>query len=123
LEFRANGGKMKLEIKAILRVAVSLFCMAGSASAANIVVNGNFDGTTYAGPNGDVAPNGWTVGPPSYIIQSVMNVESTVNVATDQGPQSGLDYIAFQSPALYGRDCLYQDLSTVAAKRTIFRFG
>ncbi len=107
---------MKAKIKAIPAMALAMVCLAGGASAANIVVNGNFDGGTYSGPNGDVVPTGWTVGPPSYVIQSVMNVESTVNPAIDQGPESGLDYIAFQSPATSGRDCLYQDLDTAAGQ-------
>lgn len=107
---------MKNKTKTILAMATMAACFAATAQASNIVVNGSFEGSTYSGPNGDVVPTGWTVGPPSYVIQSVMNVESTVNPGIYQGPEDGLNYIAFQSPSIYGRDCLYQNLATTAGQ-------
>jgi hypothetical protein len=107
---------MNRKFQAALVSAAALTCLAGSASAANIVMNGNFEGGTYSGPNGDVVPNWWTVGPPAFTSQSDVNVETATNPAIDLGPESGSAYMAFQSPATDGRDCLWEDLNTVAGQ-------
>ena len=82
----------------------------------NILVNGDFEGATYAdATTGDVLPSGWSLGPPSPATLSKVNVDTAVDHATFLGPESGTHYIRFQSPANNGtRDCLLQDLNTVA---------
>jgi hypothetical protein len=84
----------------------------------NILVNGDFEGTTYTdATTGDVLPSGWSEGPPSPATLSKVNVDSAVNPTTFLGPESGTHYMRFQSPANNGtRDCLYQDLNTVAGQ-------
>ena len=112
-------------IFAVAGIAVSLTCLASDAVASNIVVNGDFEnGSFTAGqPTGDTVPDNWTLGPPSFLIDSKINVLSTVNNTIDQGPESGSDYIAFQSPETDGtRDCLYQDLTTVAGQTYTISF-
>jgi len=106
---------MNLRVNTTLATAVSLILFAGCASAANIVYNGDFEGGTYVGPNGDIVPNGWTDGPPYPASLSNLNVENTVN--SDQGPESGTNYVAYMSTAPSGKDCLYQDLTTVAGQQ------
>ena len=106
---------MNLRVNTTLATAVSLILFAGCASAANIVYNGDFEGGTYVGPNGDIVPNGWTDGPPYPTSLSNLNVENTVN--SDQGPESGTNYVAYMSTAPSGKDCLYQDLTTVAGQQ------
>lgn len=104
-----------------LQAALVMALFATGASAA-IVVNGNFDGSTYVGPNGDIVPTGWTVGPPGSVSDSKVNVESTTNPPTFLGPESGADYVRFQSPSTNGRDCLYQDLTTVGGQQYVVSF-
>ncbi len=101
-------------ISILLGITLSL-ALADSASA-NIIVNGSFEGSTYVqSTTGDVLPTGWINGPPYPNNLSDVNVESSVNPAIDLGPESGSNYVAFQSASDNGsRDCLYQDLVTVA---------
>jgi autotransporter-associated beta strand protein len=97
---------------------ILLLATGGLASAANLVVNGSFEGSTYVDQNtGDLMPSGWTVGPPSPATLSKLNVSSATNAATDLGPQDGAYYMRFQSTANNGtRDCLLQDLHTTAGQ-------
>jgi Immunoglobulin I-set domain len=90
----------------------------------NILVNGDFDGATRTDAiTGDMLPNGWSLGPPSPATLSKVNVDSAVNSATFLGPESGAHYIRFQSPANNGtRDCLLQDLNTVAGHTYVVSF-
>ena len=104
---------MQLKRNAAIPV-MALLALAAPVWASNIVVNGDFEGTTYTGPNNDIVPTGWLLGPPSYSTQSRLNVESTVDPSNDLAPESGSNYVAFQSIATSGKDCLYQDLTTVA---------
>jgi hypothetical protein len=106
-----------------LTTAVLLFLAA--ESPANLVVNGNFEGTTYTdGTTGDVLPSGWTLGPPSPANLSKVNVSSNVDVATDLGPANGTYFLRFQSPATNGtRDCVLQDLTTVAGQPYMISFS
>jgi hypothetical protein len=88
----------------------------------NILVNGDFEGATYA-TTGDMLPSGWSLGPPSPATLSKVNVDTAVNPATFLGPESGTHYIRFQSPANNGtRDCLLQDLNTVAGHIYVVSF-
>jgi hypothetical protein len=90
----------------------------------NILVNGDFDGATRTdATTGDMLPNGWVLGPPSPATLSKVNVDSAVDHASFLGPQSGAHYIRFQSPANNGtRDCLLQDLNTVAGHTYVVSF-
>lgn len=94
--------------------AVAILSFAGSASASNIVVNGSFEGGTYVGPNGDLVPNGWILGPPSSTSDSRLNVDNATDPSVGLGPEDGTNYARFESPAISGKDCLLQDLTTVA---------
>jgi autotransporter passenger strand-loop-strand repeat protein len=84
----------------------------------NILVNGDFEGSTFTdAATGDVLPNGFSLGPPSPASLSKANVDTAVDTATFLGPQSGTHFMRFQSPANNGtRDCLYQDINTVAGQ-------
>jgi hypothetical protein len=90
----------------------------------NILVNGDFEGATRTdATTRDVLPNGWSLGPPSPSTLSKVNVDTAVNSATFLGPESGTHYIRFQSPANNGtRDCLLQDLNTVAGHIYVVSF-
>jgi hypothetical protein len=117
--------KHRKTLAAIAAMGASLTCLAGGAFASNIVVNGDFEGGSYTAgqPAGDSVPNGWLLGPPSYSINSNINVLSAVNGSIDQGPESGGDYIGFHSPETDGsRDCLYQQLTTVAGQTYTISF-
>ena len=96
-------------------LALSFGIFASNAAASNIVVNGNFEGTTYVDSStGDILPTGWTNGPPYPSASSNVNVSSAVDASTDLGPESGSNFIRFQSAQNNGsRDCLYQDLITI----------
>ncbi len=104
-----------------LALAVALFLGVATASASNLVVNGNFEGSTYTdGLTGDVLPTGWTNGPPYPYTDSKVNVSSAV---TPIGAESGSNYIDFMSPATNGSaDCLYQDLNTIAGDQYTVTF-
>jgi hypothetical protein len=103
----------------VLIVALALCHWADFSSANNIVVNGSFEGaTTIDSTTGDILPAGWQLGPPSPATLSKVNVDSAINSATFLGPEAGSHYARFQSPANNGtRDCLLQDLTTVAGQK------
>jgi hypothetical protein len=105
-------------------VASVLCLLANSAGAANLVVNGDFEGTTAVDAGtGDVLPTGWTNGRPSPASLSKVNVDTAVNAAIDLGPQSGTHYVRYQSPATNGTaDCLLQDLTTVPDQKYTVSF-
>jgi MYXO-CTERM domain-containing protein len=110
---------MKQSNRAVLTAAFALTALTTAASAGNIVTNGDFEAGAYSVTyinNYDLVPNGWTLGPPSYAIQSAIAVSNATNPSIDLGPESGSDYVAFSSPSTSGRDCLYQDLATVAGQ-------
>ena len=95
---------------------------ANTASASNLFVDGDFEGTTYTqvfGTSTDVLPNGWTNSPPTSM--SKLNV-----FANGSGPgsaESGTHYIAFQSAVTDGtQDCLNQVISTVPNQKYTVSF-
>jgi hypothetical protein len=98
----------------------TVFCAVNVAfaglAAANLVVNGSFEGGTYIDPStGDVLPSGWVLGPPSPFTLSKVNVDSATDPATDLGPEDGTHYLRYQSTANNGtRDCVLQDIPTVS---------
>jgi hypothetical protein len=100
-----------------LLVAAAFGGLAGPASAQ--LVNGNFEGGSFI-PSGfpqDTIPNGWTNGPPSSL--SLINVTNATGAAP-LGPRPGSTgsfYVRFQSPQTDStRDCLFQDMTTVAGQ-------
>jgi hypothetical protein len=96
--------------------AALTLALAASTASAQVVVNGNFEGSFTAYGNGtpSTVPNGWQLGPPGSPGPSNMTVASGFGPLTNQGPQSGSQYMVFKSPATSGWDCLYQDLNTTA---------
>jgi hypothetical protein len=90
----------------------------------SILVNGDFEGATRTdATTGDMLPSGWSLGPPSPATLSKVNVDTAVDRGTFLGPQSGTRYTRFQSPANNGtRDCLLQDLNTVAGRTYVISF-
>ena len=115
---------MNRHIKASLFLVASLYQSIGVAADDNIVVNGSFEGaTTTDATTGDVLPTGWQLGPPSPATLSKVNVDSAINAATFLGPEAGTHYARFQSPANNGtRDCLLQDLTTIAGQKYAVSF-
>lgn len=111
-----------MQIKTTAILAMALLSFTATASASNIVVNGDFEGSTYTGPNNDIVPTGWLLGPPSYSTDSRLNIDSTIDSSNDLGPESGSNYARFQSMATSGKDCLYQDLNTTAGMVYDFSF-
>jgi hypothetical protein len=107
-----------------IAVAILLCWEVRTASATNLVTNGSFEGGTVVDPaTGDILPAGWTLGPPSPANLSKINIDSATNPATDLGPEDGTHYARFQPPATNGtRDCLLQDISTVAGKQYVVSF-
>jgi hypothetical protein len=104
--------------------AAALCFIAYVSRAANVVMNGDFEGGTVVDAGtGDILPSGWTNGPPSPATLSNVNVDTAVNAAIDLGPQSGTHYIRYQSPATNGTaDCLLQDLTTIPGQEYTVSF-
>ena len=84
----------------------------------NILANGDYEAATLVdATTGDVLPFGWLVGPPNPASLSKVNVSTATDSTEFLGPENGSQYIRFQSAANNGsRDCLYQDLNTVAGQ-------
>ncbi len=114
--------KWKIAI-AVFFVSTVAWAAAASASP-NLLVNGNFDGGTKVdSTTNDLLPSGWSLGPPSPATLSKVNVDTAIDVSTDLGPESGTQYVRFQSPANNGtRDCLWQDIPTVAGQQYTISF-
>jgi len=104
-------------------VAVGLF-FASLSPAANILVNGSFEGSAAVdGGTGDLIPSGWWIGPPSPANLSSCNVDTSTSPFT---PPDGTHYIRFHSTADgsgQGKDCLWQDLTTVAGQKYTVSFS
>jgi Dockerin type I domain len=111
-------------ITAFVFVAVSVGRPIWAAADNNILVNGSFEGaTSIDSTTGDILPTGWQLGPPSPATLSKVNVDSAINAATFLGPEAGTHYARFQSPANNGtRDCLLQDLTTIAGQKYAVSF-
>jgi hypothetical protein len=109
----------------IASVVAAFHLSIGLASASpNLMVNGSFEGATVTDPTtGDILPSGWSLGPPSPASLSKINVDTATNPATDLGPEDGTHYARFQSTATNGtKDCLWQDISTVAGQQYTVSF-
>jgi hypothetical protein len=110
-------------VRTILLLAAAFGGLAGPASAQ--LLNGNFEGGTFV-PSGlpqDTIPNGWTIGPPSPASSSLINVTNATG-APPLGPHTGSFYARFQSPQTNGtRDCLLQDMQTVAGQTYTVSFS
>jgi PEP-CTERM motif len=107
------------------RILLTVAAFLGSAltASANIVINGDFEGGTTTNSYGENFPNSWQLGPPSPDTLTNVNVSSTVDPSTFLGPESGTDYLRFQSTANNGtRDCVYQDLNTIAGQSYTISF-
>jgi Dockerin type I domain len=115
---------MNRHIRTSIFLVASLYQSIGAAAGNNIVVNGSFEGATTTDPTtGDVLPTGWQLGPPSPATLSKVNVDSAINPSTLLGPEAGTHYARFQSPANNGtRDCLLQDLTTIAGQKYAVSF-
>ena len=114
-----------------------LALFAASAAADSLVPNGNFDGGTYTGANGDIVANDWILDPMDDVSLSDFDIESTPGVGQGGNP----DYAAFMSSSVpipaadYGTpntaadednfgqmDCFYTTLSTVIGQQYIVSF-
>jgi hypothetical protein len=107
------------------KVLAGTFTLALAASTASAqLVNGNFEAGSYAYGSGtpSTVPNGWILSPPGNPLLSNMTVASGIGPLPNQGPQSGSFYMAFQSPATSGYDCLLQDLNTTAGQQYLVSF-
>jgi hypothetical protein len=100
-------------------VMVSSLCWFAANATANLVANGNFAGGTYTdsfgslGPT-DLLPDSWSLSPPSPATATDVNVIGELPGYTD--PSGGTQYVAFQSAATSGQDCLNQFIPTVAGE-------
>src|SRR6516225_4292473 len=114
---------MKTFVFVLILIGQFVYFVSGAA-AANLIVNGDFEGTTTVDPStGDVLPSSWFLGPPSPFTLSKTNVDTATNPSVDLGPQSGTHYVRFQSTANNGtRDCLWQDISTVPGQQYTVSF-
>jgi hypothetical protein len=96
-------------------VMVSSMCWFAANANANLVANGNFAGGTYLnssfGPT-DVLPEFWSLSPPNPGSTTDINVIGALAGYAD--PAGGTQYVAFQSAATSGQDCLNQFIPTVA---------
>jgi hypothetical protein len=107
----------------ILAPALALILSAGTATA-NLLTNGDFENGSTAFGEGtpSTVPNSWFLGPPGGPGPSNMTVDSGSGSLANQGPESGSSYMAFQSPATSGRDCLWQDFTTVPGQQYTVSF-
>lgn len=108
-----------------LGVAVALTLGRALASRAdgNLVENGDFEDGTFVDPGGtgDILPDGWILGPPSPSSLSHVNVVDTVSGPL--GPESGSDYLRYQSTSSNGsEDCIYQYVSTVVGQEYVLSY-
>ena len=100
-----------------------MYSLSVSAQAANLVVNGSFEGATYTDAWGNVVGTGWILSGPNPDTLSNCNVDSAVNASIELGPQDGSHYVRFQSTAMNGtRDCLVQYIDTVAGQQYTVSF-
>jgi hypothetical protein len=102
-----------------------LFPFSGTSPAQNIVKNGDFESTTgnYV-EYGDTLPYEWGLSPTDSVSLSNCGVSNAVNPAIDLGPESGAQYMSFQSRESDGsQDCLYQQLPTVAGQKYLITFS
>ncbi len=109
--------------KLIILIALfALFIYPAQSPAGNIVVNGGFEGGTFV-QDGDTLPDGWGLSPTDNVALSNCGVSSAVNAPSDLGPESGTNYMSFQSHETDGsQDCLYQQLPTVAGQKYLITF-
>jgi hypothetical protein len=103
----------------ILLIVGGAHSLSMRALAANLVVNGSFEGETYLDSRtGNILPSGWTLNPQDPAEFSKVNVDSAIDASIQLGPQDGSKYLRFQSTASNGsRDCFYQYINTVAGQQ------
>lgn len=120
---REKGGSMNKIIISTIISALGLFLIRAESRAQNIVVNGNFEGSTFV-QDGDTLPSGWGLSPVDNVSLSNCGVSSAVNPSIDLGPESGTNYMTFQSQETDGsQDCLYQQLPTVVGQKYLITFS
>ena len=103
--------------------ALALILLSAQSRAQNIMVNGDFENGTFS-EYGDNLPNGWGLSPTDNSLLSNCGVSTVVNPAKDEGPESGADYMTFQSTETDGsQDCLYQYLPTVIGQKYNITFS
>ncbi len=102
--------KSNLASKILLSIA---FCCWASAASANLVANGDFEGGTYTqvvGSQTNYLPDFWT-NPPAN--PSNLSVFPNITGNGPYVPESGTQYMAFQSTSITGgQDCLNAIIST-----------
>lgn len=113
---------MKLLVPTVLP-ALLLILFAVQSPASNIVVNGDFEESTDVA-DGDTLPSSWGLNSTDNVALSNCGVSSAVNPAIDLGPQSGTNFMTFQSHETDGsQDCLYQQLPTVVGQKYLITFS
>jgi hypothetical protein len=112
---------------AILIAGVVLATLPSVAAATNLVVNPDFEGSTYTFNTGAITenlPSGWTLGPPASTTASDVNVTNATG--SGLGPQNGSDYLRYQATSNEltggGEDCVYQDIPTVAGQQYLLSY-
>jgi autotransporter-associated beta strand protein len=113
----------KFIISTTLSAFLGIFLLPAASSAENIVVNGDFEGSTYV-EYGDNLPDNWELYPTDNSSLSSCGVSNAVNSAIDLGPESGTNYMTFQSRETDGsQDCLFQQLPTVTGQQYLITFS
>lgn len=97
---------------------VTSLCWFAANATGNLVANGNFEGgattiTTYV-PTGEQLPMFWNLSPPNTASLSDVNVVAASTFPGYADPDDGNYYVAFQSTATSGQDCLFQNLQTTS---------
>jgi hypothetical protein len=111
---------MKIPSTTILGVAMSLGLLAVSAAGSNLVTNGDFEGTTTIGPNGDIVESGWVLLPTDVVSASNFDIESSDPFPD---PDGGTHYAAFMSSEADGsQDCLDTTFPTVTGQKYTVSF-
>ncbi len=112
--------QMKIPSTTICAVALSLGLLAASAYGSNLVTNGDFEGTTYLGPNGDIVETGWTLLPTTDVSLSNFDIESG---GPFPDPDGGTQHAAFMSTEADGsQDCFVTTMTTVALQQYTVSF-
>ena len=105
---------------------LSLGWLSTGAWAANDVINGGFDGSTFLDTFGtvtDVMPSGWNLYPSYPSNTSNINVVPATAYPGFPDPDGGGFYVAFMSHAENAsEDCLYQDFNTVPGQTYTLSF-
>lgn len=105
-------------------VLIASWCWFESEAKGNLTSNGNFSSGTFTesfGTATDILPVDWALDPPSTASTSNINVIASMSgIYAD--PLGSSDYVAFDSAATSGQDCLWQSIPTVAGQTYIVSF-